>query len=122
MFLSQVDQDEEISLDQRFLETQPAALPSIRFLVFLVLGHLDRFTLFHVNTKSHIEEGWARMMAAVHPSLLARPRRFCSKSHQSFGASGSRMQVPNGLHSGWEGMTDQIWSDRATHTTTKYRH
>lgn len=38
------------------------------------------------------------MMAAVRPSLLARPRRFYSKSHPLFGASGSRMQVPNDLH------------------------
>lgn len=88
----------EVSLDWRFLEIWTAELPSIRSLSCLFLGHLDQFSLFHVNTKSHIEEGWARMMAVVRPSPLARPRRFYNKSNQSLGASGSRMQVPNGLH------------------------
>lgn len=38
------------------------------------------------------------MMAAVHPSPLATPKLFYSKSHPLFDGPGSQMQVPNDLH------------------------
>lgn len=72
LFWSLVDQDDEDSLDQIFLEALSAALPSIRSLTCLGFGHLDRLSLFYVDTKSRLEEGWARMMAVARPIAVGK--------------------------------------------------